>query len=414
MALVNELKLLIFSYLPLTKLQILEEQGLSILVNANYLRQLLKTKYKLTNVDLTSTNVLSTFDQFTKYATLSGDIGYNGQFYVPVLICIAYSIRNKDNNLLNYYLLRFFVIKYKLRQLAFKDYQSHIFILLTLANEYNKDIYDYLVSILEPLRLRVFTNSTTVITLDDIKETQFNSSVFNLPTALAAMDIDAVKKYANMEFNTRSPIGSVVDDIAYRGNLITISYINKVRVMRDLVLKLFTASDARNQYLDALAILLGDDIDLQPYINTNNFNDIVRLAFAVLNSKVITEITKHGTPDFATSEIPASEVVYNVSILSKIYDSGYRTAALTSIYLANRANEITKRLPLLDTLNDIKAAIYKGGTLEALVGGAYILDPETAVKLQDFNTSDYLYPVTQFNYDLMVQFGFRPPHKQLE
>lgn len=38
----------------------------------------------------------------------SGDIGYNGQFYLPPWACLVYAVKANDLELVRYYLLRYF------------------------------------------------------------------------------------------------------------------------------------------------------------------------------------------------------------------------------------------------------------------------------------------------------------------
>ena len=403
MTLVSDLKLLIFTYLPLKSVQLLNEQGLVVLDNTNFLTKLLKNKYNLTNIDLINTDLLNTFDQFTKYSMFSGDIGYCGQFYLSPLIYLAYAIRSRDNNLFNYYFLRFInTNNWPLTQLSFIESNAESFprpympILCTLAMEYNRDVYDVLYNFFSKFN----------------KARPMNFEVKNMTDALAFIEPDKVELYINDD-NSIINVNSydVLQAIKYYSNgLITKKYIANAKVMRQKVLNLLPQFSSRDQYLDVLSILLNNDINIEPYIDNEHFLDsIIILAFAVLNIKVLRKLYKQELIKHDYSEIPVSEVVYDVN-----QSYNYDTTAIISIYLANRANELKQEIPLVKTLNNIVKTDYKGGTKGAIADNAYILDPETGVKLEQYEINKYLHPITQFDYDLMVKFGFNPPYKQLE
>ena len=408
MTLPTDLSALVFSYIPLKKIQLLNQNGLVVLNNINFLKYLLFIKYNF-NINITNTNLLTNFDQFCKYAMLSGDIGYDGQWYLPIIVCLAYCIKNRDKDLLNYYINRFINInKFDLTQLALKQYSYYTPIILTLTKEYDTSM----ISTVTPP-----TNS------DEVRPDKTNTTIVNIMSSQSRFNPQIITQLPNVYS------GIMVREIFENGGLITKDYINSARIAQQYVLQHYPQSQVRDQYLDTLAVLLNQDINLQPYIGPralymSNFltkvdRGIVTLAFAVLNSKIINKILNPNlsliTSDTISNDTGiVSEVVYDIDmdIIYKIKNIYLYNSVILSIYLADRAIEINTNLPLVDIYNTIKNCPYLSATPEALAMGAYILDAETAIKLS--NNSNYLYPITQFSYDLMVQLGFTPPHKQLE
>ena len=96
MNLVKELKTLILVYLPLTKLQLLNDSG--YISNNNDF-----------GIKISFNTILTAFEQYCRLQMLSGNIGYNGQFYLPPYACMFNCIKNNNLNLFNYYLLRFII-----------------------------------------------------------------------------------------------------------------------------------------------------------------------------------------------------------------------------------------------------------------------------------------------------------------
>ena len=88
-----DLTKIIFSYLPLTTLQLLDDSGYGINVT------------NLVKVDKDS--ILTPFERYCRIRMLKGEIGYNGQFYLPVYACLFNCIKTNNLDLFNYYLLRF-------------------------------------------------------------------------------------------------------------------------------------------------------------------------------------------------------------------------------------------------------------------------------------------------------------------
>ena len=107
-----DLAKIVISYLPLKQIQLLQEQE-SKLFNTNFNNQWFERRYGLSALDLLSNidnnilNFLSDFELHCYLAMNMGDIGYLAQFYIPLDITLAYCIKAKDLELLNYYLLRF-------------------------------------------------------------------------------------------------------------------------------------------------------------------------------------------------------------------------------------------------------------------------------------------------------------------
>ena len=99
-----------------------------------------------------------------------------------------------------------------------------------------------------------------------------------------------------------------------------------------------------------------------------------------------------------------SQVAYDIQVLrlASYLSQQIRNALIITIYLANKAVEVADilKIPLVDKIDKTKNS------------NSFIYDPETAVKLEAYDINNYLYPITQFSYDLMRQFGFYPPDQQ--
>ena len=110
MMLVNDVKVLILSYLPLKTLQLIDDAGKNPFP-VTLLTNLLLIKYNI-KIDLQpqiiSQLILEPFELYTKTVMRLGEVGYNGQFYLPIYACLFNSIKHNDLNLLHYYLLRYF------------------------------------------------------------------------------------------------------------------------------------------------------------------------------------------------------------------------------------------------------------------------------------------------------------------
>ena len=89
-----DLTKIIFSYLSVTTLQLLNDSGYII---------------NITNlIKIDNNTILTPFEQYCRLKMLNGQIGYNGQWYLPVYACLFYSIKNDNLNLFNYYIIRYF------------------------------------------------------------------------------------------------------------------------------------------------------------------------------------------------------------------------------------------------------------------------------------------------------------------
>ena len=207
MTLTNDLRLIIFSYLPLTKIQILQDQGLSLLNNVNFLTNLLVNKYNINKQTITASfdnkhQVLTNFDVFARLAMLTGDIGYNGQWYLPVLICLAYAIENRNKDLLNYYLLRF-VNKNKMTN-TMKVLDQDLF-----TSPYCFTIILYFLA----------SNDTSILSiLSDAFGNQIDNTrpatIDLLDNNLVLMIVDKIEKYKDQQFPRIEPIdiAAVLDE----------------------------------------------------------------------------------------------------------------------------------------------------------------------------------------------------------
>ena len=93
----TELIRLIYDYLPLKLIQ--------KLYFANY-------KLYLGNIsnsdNYSGAKILSPFELYCNKSMSQGKIGFEGQFYLPPYVCLLYSARIGDMELVNYYVIRYF------------------------------------------------------------------------------------------------------------------------------------------------------------------------------------------------------------------------------------------------------------------------------------------------------------------
>src|ERR1700722_6171727 len=79
-----DLAKIVIKYLPLTKLQLLDDNG--------YVKFDSKTK-------INTNSILTPFEQFCMLKMLNGEIGYNGQWYLPPYACLFNCIKAKNLDL---------------------------------------------------------------------------------------------------------------------------------------------------------------------------------------------------------------------------------------------------------------------------------------------------------------------------
>lgn len=118
MHLVNDLAKLILSYLSIKQLQLFEQNeafGLTKtkLITINGLSTILVKKYGLNKnqinkyyTKLINNNYLTPIEAFTNIASLNGDVGYEAQIYITIKTALLYAIKQKDLQLVIYYIGR--------------------------------------------------------------------------------------------------------------------------------------------------------------------------------------------------------------------------------------------------------------------------------------------------------------------
>lgn len=118
MHLVNDLAKLILSYLSIKQLQLFEQNEAfklvkTKLVTVDSLSTILVKKYNLNKNQITkcytkfiNNNFLTPIEAFTNIASLNGDVGYEAQIYITTKIALLYAIKQKDVQLVIYYIGR--------------------------------------------------------------------------------------------------------------------------------------------------------------------------------------------------------------------------------------------------------------------------------------------------------------------
>lgn len=396
MALVSDLRFLIQSYIPLKVYQLLNDSG--YVVN---IKNLLHVKYNLNqNVITNQHNFLTDFERYTDIAMLNGEIGYNGQFYLPPYVALLYAIRANDLELINYYLFRYFVANNWLQSMLYlfwssdsnrQDYPSQ-FLALMLNITTNPETRGFLQG-----QLNSFGYQNKLKIYNAVRSNGLRFLEIDNTNQLALYDIDP--NYLDIDTLDQFPPINPVNWLLYiktRYGAITKDLINQANIMLQLISKV-NKNDNYILYTTILKILLNLDINIDSYHTV-----ILDFALSVANGKVIkTLVNKFGFNQLESiSGYIPSEVLYDVKTLFNTIGS-LPNSIILSIFLTDLAYQYLPNLtiPIVDKYNNL---------LKALNDNYYskIYDLETALRLsQLIDVKPFLQPMNQFDKKLMQQYG---------
>ena len=321
------------------------------------------------------------FEKYSKIASNKGDIGYLGQWYLPPSVTLAYSIKNRDIQLVNYYLLRFVDINKRVEMLSTPSMPIATVarILLSLSDEYFVEAKDLIITYLTPF--------APLPALDDIDDHFDLAKLHNIFTMF--------KTDNNFIF---SMIPKMIINYIKNSKIITKSLVAKLAKASNDLDQYFINYTGYHFYRAIINIVLNKDINIAN-LNNIELRELAILATSVLNSKVITKlIAQLGT--FHIDRV-ASEVLYDLDYYNNATHKAYSIINF-SIYLSNN-NRIDKICPLKKLAQVIKANKKSGITPANRIK---ITDAETAMRLkQVIDVKSYLAPATEFDKDLMIQFG---------
>lgn len=335
----TDLAYTIISYFGLIKLQKYIIYG-NIVINKNQLYLFILNNYGLSPIEIERdyTNPirlkqLTSSQSFVKVLTYLGRLGYDQQNYVSSDILLLLSIKNKNLNLINYYLPMF-------NKTGF----NNIFLLQAiLTNDIN---------IIRPIENSPFTNNHgltstspiqawlkyssindyTVIDPDFVNNSikvkfvfdidVYGSSVsfypvnsyFNLPLDPGALNAFALYSIQPdlLRFTKNNKLIGIDNfikvDVISEDNLITTDLIDKIDDMRLLILQI-PPSSTRDYYLLQLDVLQGKEIDLTSNLIEDN---VIILMLSVLHPQIVI-LSSNADFDFGNfaNYIKNSEVIYN-------------------------------------------------------------------------------------------------------
>lgn len=391
-----DLKVLILSYVPLKRLQFWEAQGYipSTFFTPNMLAGLLRTRYGWTN-QMVRRNLgtaeqsllLTPFEQYAGWAMVSGDIGYLGQWYLPVDICLVYAAQARDLELLQYYWLR----------------------------NYSDPVKDDTNTRWLRTVLAIFTNNKQIAQF--LEQTGYVQAPFfrsgNEPTlkmALENVDPDSlIKLLANrQDFPFVSPECLTVS-IAPRLIIVTEKVV-AAKVMFEVVQANFSPSQNRDDYLEILRLLLGQPVQDESILHrlaANEAQYFLALGLSVLNPWAARQLWLRTVDKRFTTMLLYSQVIYDVPTLRywlEVSKAWSTDRIEMSVFWAKRqleymlvGDKIRYTFPLLKEYDRLR---------EGLIWHP-ITDPETALRLsQVINVpTNQLQPRTEFSRKLMQQFG---------
>lgn len=412
MALVTELKLLIQTYLPLKVLQLLNDSGYII----NDL-SLIKFKYDLNpDVITNQNNFLTNFERYTDIAMLHGEIGYNGQFYLPPYVALLYSIRINDLQLINYYLLRYFVARNWIQSMLYLgwdlDHNLYNYPSTFLALMFNMTTKQETKYFLQQ-RLSLFGYNNKLKIYNDVKLGNLDFINVNKPVTASLLALYAIKpdlldvnmldqlslvNFMNLILYIKASYGCITKDLLLQA-----------QTMLDL---LINTCNNLTFYSDVLKILLNYDINVNNY--SSDYDKVILFGFAlsVANGKVIKTI--FNIPGFNILHHPnlfrtiiPSQVFYDFDYLLTTYKRISENTKI-SIFLTNLTYYYLTKLNNQDRVIKVPIIDKYDALVEASKSNYYsrVYDPETALRLSSIiNVKPFLQPMNQFDQHLMQQFG---------
>lgn len=392
MTLTNDVRTLILTYLPLKTLQIIDDMvknpfSVTLLTNLLLIKYNIKIDLQPQTIDKL---VLEPFELYTKTVMRLGQIGYNGQFYLPPYACLFNSIKNNDLDLLQYYLLRYFGNDFDITKEAINwliGDQKLYNILIYLSNKDSKNIIKQFYSkTIEGTDLINFNKSKLSIINNQVDKAFY----FDL------LNFNSTKLDQYITFTFPFPFinaDTILYVISKNDSFIKTETIVKANVMYDKINTLFPPSINRDYYLNLLAILLNKDVNINT-ISNHLSNYVVGLALSVMNFTFISQLADDWATSLAPENIVISEVLYDIKFINTDMPNWIKYMLTISIYLSNNAIILTNPIPLVQTYENIR-----------LFNKVKIYDPETALRLVDvINVKPYLLPLTDFDKNLMIQF----------
>lgn len=438
----SDLRFLIYGYLPLKKLQLLEEQfavaGFNLLPTQAKagLSMLLQTKYRIPATEiadhLTSDMPLIPFESYCHLAMLAGDIGYNGQWYLPPYAALFAAIRHGDMELFDYYVDRYLEARFHfhsrvddvLQALKWPLHSSYGLVLLTRLLFSSVDqidsrlVADHMRSRLRRILFAIPDENLANVVRPEIKVPRLGPlSIYELTSALIFMDYDDVPMGRHHPF-PRINLKQIRYHLINFYFFIPKSYIDAAVNMIRVIETNFPPSAERNEYLLTLHVLAGHDINLADF-DTSSSDDVIALltlVTSVMNGNAWRSIVRREPVS-----APARRLVIGPLISEVIYDAEMAIQGSAAIQ-TNLMPPASFSLDLFpDTLlisaylagRTIESGVYPG-PLQTLyydyqnqTGNRTIYDAETAARLSDyFNVRRHLRPVTPFDEKLMRLFGF--------
>jgi hypothetical protein len=429
MSLPIDLAKVVIAYFPLKKLQLWQEQQPSLFTNS-FNNSLFYNRYNMPISSLTNhtdkvlSSFLSNFELFSYLAMNMGDIGYLGQFYLPLDVLVCYSILAKDLELLYYYLVRFLNVPNvsmlaKLGTEASDPMQIRVRIIYYLSYQYFPLCLPLLKTFSifnfwdKPVNKASFYDLLVSIDVNEIERSINNFKLLNFPS------VDIVEIWQGIN-NT---------------GIITKSLVANANKLISLISTNFTKSDNVEDYINVLKILTNKDVDPEKFglmVDATNASTsvvskiftFVSLALSVLNKPICYRIINlfHIFISYKTITL-VSEVLYDISayISTNLVDLANDNNIILSICLAKEQyhfithNDIYNLINKDNQLNLYKIynKISKYKTISVDDEKPHIYDAETALRLlravdawtgKPVSVKRYLTPATHFSKNLMIKY----------
>ena len=281
-----DLAKVIIAYLPLKKLQLWQESNPNLFTN-QFNNQWFKYKYGLSIVDLTKDinddvkTFLTPFELCSYLAMNMGDIGYLGQFYLPIDVILAYCIQAKDLELLNYYLIRFINQNGRLHQINSG--------FINFVNNNSAVVLTYLAEQYFPPALKLLTDFKLIFYKTMIRDISMTDELWDSYYYLFNGDIDQMEDLSKFNFLSQ------IDINFFMRKVNDVGIITKKLIHNANKLLLLVDNNSNLDYVKILKILTNQDVDIttfivaKSYIIKPNYN-FLSLAFSVLNKPICDKV----------------------------------------------------------------------------------------------------------------------------
>lgn len=378
------------------------------------LQTLLYTNYGITPNQAPLQNqlvILTPFEQYCNIAMHTGDIGYDGQFYLPRYIPIFYAIKKRDADLINYYLLRYVNPQTDVQVLVRKAQEQKLYrAYVTMARTY----YPYALNLLAKYFPDVIANNSQATRLATI----FNQELDLINSIVSTNNQTRRRRELEISF---SNLPQIVYDYLQLSCVLTSDFVILLTQLSNLINNL---SNIKNYALlrVSLNILLNIDFDIdsalqmldvnknqvnsgfanRPLTIVSNTNMLLFFALTVLNGKVLDKLLPEKLDDSKNRSI-ISEVLYSIDYKISNIDL-YDNIGFTIVCSKYLVNPMLYRndIPIIELYSEISADQQNTWRFAK----PQIYDPETAQRLaQVVNVGPYLDPITSLSKDLMIQFG---------